>query len=222
MREVGKSLAVNVVILAILLGVSGHFFWFWAWLCVALMAVLQLAVVWGVFRKMPDLAKERSKIQPGTKSWDRFLVAGAAVLTPFAMYIVAALDRRFEWSQPVPLWFRLEGFALAALAGLLTFQAMAVNRFFSATVRIQSDRGHHVVDTGPYRKVRHPGYTGMILFHLGIPLLLGSWWALIPGGVCGALFVIRTALEDRTLRAELPGYAEYAARVPKRLLPLIW
>jgi protein-S-isoprenylcysteine O-methyltransferase Ste14 len=221
-RNVAKSLAVNAVVLAILLGVSGHPGWLGAWLCVALMAALQLSVVLVIFRKTPDLAKERSKIQPGTKRWDRFLVAGAAVFTPLAMYLVAALDHRFEWSQPLPLWFRLEGFALSALAGLLTFQAMAANRFFSATVRIQSDRGHYVVDSGPYRKIRHPGYTGMIAFHLGIPLLLGSWWALIPAGLSGALFVLRTALEDRTLRAELPGYAGYAARVRKRLLPAIW
>lgn len=222
MRSLGKILAVNVVILAILLGVSGHVAWLGAWLCVALMAVLQLAVVFGIYSKTPDLAKERSKIQPGTKSWDKFVVAGAAVFTPLALYVVAALDHRYGWSQPIPLWFRLEGFALSALAGLLTFQAMAANRFFSATVRIQSDRGHHVVDSGPYRKIRHPGYTGMIAFHLGIPLLLGSWWAFIPAGLCGALFVLRTALEDRTLQAELPGYAEYAARVPKRLLPAVW
>jgi|SRR5271157_1070371 len=222
MREVITSLTVNAIILAVLLLGSGRPGWIAAWACVALMGVLQFAVVLVIYRKTPDLAQERSRIQPGTKQWDKFIVAGATVIAPLAMFLVAALGKRFGWSSPVPLWVKLAGFALAAAGGLLTFQAMYINRFFATTVRIQTDRGHHVVNAGPYRYLRHPGYTGMIAFDLGVPLALGSWWALIPAAVAAALFVVRTALEDRTLQAELPGYAAYAARVRKRLLPLVW
>jgi protein-S-isoprenylcysteine O-methyltransferase Ste14 len=99
---------------------------------------------------------------------------------------------------------------------------MAVNRFFAVTVRIQTERGHAVADTGPYRYVRHPGYIGMIAFTLASPVALGSWRALVPAAVVAVALVVRTALEDRTLRAELPGYTDYAARVPQKLVPGLW
>jgi len=99
---------------------------------------------------------------------------------------------------------------------------MAANIYFSTTVRIQDDRGHRVVSSGPYQFVRHPGYVGMILIYLGAPIMLGSWWALIPGGLNGVAFIVRTALEDRTLQNELSGYSDYAGRVPYRLLPGVW
>jgi protein-S-isoprenylcysteine O-methyltransferase Ste14 len=99
---------------------------------------------------------------------------------------------------------------------------MLSNRFFSPTVRIQSDRGHQVISGGPYQIIRHPGYSGWILQMLAAPLALGSWWGLIPGLLSACLYGIRTALEDRTLHRELPGYTDYAARVRYRLLPGIW
>jgi protein-S-isoprenylcysteine O-methyltransferase Ste14 len=99
---------------------------------------------------------------------------------------------------------------------------MASNRFFSSVVRIQADRGHTVATGGPYRFVRHPGYAGFIAGSFGAALLLGSRWALLPALLSAVLLVVRTVLEDRTLRAELPGYAEYAARVRHRLLPHVW
>jgi protein-S-isoprenylcysteine O-methyltransferase Ste14 len=220
--HVVNSLLVNVVALAVLLLVSGRMDWIRAWLYVAIMGCLQIAVVLLVFRKNPDLARERSKIQPGTKLWDKIIVAGATVLAPLAMYLVAALDVRFAWAPPVPPGLTLAGFAICAAGGLLTFLAMRENRFFSTFVRIQTDRGHTVVDAGPYRHIRHPGYTGMIAFDLGTPFALGSYCALIPAAVAAGLFLLRTGLEDRTLRAELPGYSGYAARVRKRLLPYVW
>jgi protein-S-isoprenylcysteine O-methyltransferase Ste14 len=99
---------------------------------------------------------------------------------------------------------------------------MATNAFLSTRVRIQEDRGHRVVTTGPYRMVRHPMYAATIIGFAGVSLLLGSWWAFVPGAVCTVLFIIRTALEDRTLQAELPGYKDYAARTRYRLLPGVW
>ncbi len=104
----------------------------------------------------------------------------------------------------------------------ITAWAMAVNPFFSSVVRIQTDRGHHVVAAGPYRYVRHPGYAGMELVTLAGPILLGTLWGLVPAAVVGGAFALRAALEDRTLRDELPGYTAYAASVRSRLLPGIW
>ena len=99
---------------------------------------------------------------------------------------------------------------------------MAANAFFSMVVRIQEDRGHAVATGGPYRYVRHPGYVGMMLSLLGTPLLLGSLWALVPAGLATCLYVVRTALEDRTLQEELEGYKDYAGQVRRRLLPGVW
>ena len=105
--------------------------------------------------------------------------------------------------------------------GLMTW-AMIVNNFFSLVVRIQKDRGHTVVSSGPYAYVRHPGYIGGILFQLATPVMLGTLWALVPAGLAACLIVIRTVLEDKTLQAELDGYKDYAARVRYRLLPGVW
>jgi protein-S-isoprenylcysteine O-methyltransferase Ste14 len=105
--------------------------------------------------------------------------------------------------------------------GILTW-AQSVNKFFEKTVRIQTDRGHKVVDTGPYAIVRHPGYVGFMLFFVGGALCLGSLWALIPAGFASSLLVLRTRWEDRTLQAELPGYKEYAQRVHCKLIPGVW
>ncbi len=99
---------------------------------------------------------------------------------------------------------------------------MGVNPFFEKTVRIQTERGHHVIDSGPYRYVRHPGYVGLFGWSLSAPLLLGSWWAFIPATLSVFALVIRTALEDQTLRDELAGYEEYVSRVHYRLIPGIW
>lgn len=111
---------------------------------------------------------------------------------------------------------------LCLLGGGLFFWAMASNLFFSQVVRIQADRHHTVASTGPYHFVRHPGYMGMILFEFGLSMLLGSWWAILAAGLCAALLVVRTALEDRTLQTELPGYAAYARQVRYRLMPGVW
>jgi protein-S-isoprenylcysteine O-methyltransferase Ste14 len=99
---------------------------------------------------------------------------------------------------------------------------MHVNRFFSSVVRIQKDRGHQVVKTGPYRFVRHPGYTGMVAFTLATPLILGSRWAFVPAAITVGVMLLRTFLEDRTLHKELKGYAEYARTVRHKLVPAIW
>lgn len=174
-------------------------------------------------RKFPELIAERggSSQNEGIKAWDKVLMP-LGVIVGVIMLIVAGLDKRFEWSPELPLWLHVTGFALTALGYSLGTWATGVNRFFSAVVRIQRDRGHTVVSSGPYRYIRHPGYAGSAVSSFATPLLLGSLWALIPAALAVCHLIIRTVLEDRTLQAELKGYPDYAADVRFRLLPGVW
>jgi protein-S-isoprenylcysteine O-methyltransferase Ste14 len=176
---------------------------------------------WCIWRVNPELYAARINPHRGTKPWDKILI-GVAIPAMLAIFPVAALDAgRFHWF-PVPWWTCGLGYALL-LAGVgVGTWAEAVNKFFEVTIRIQSDRGQTVIDTGPYAVVRHPGYVGGILFCVGTALCLGSVWALLPAGLASALLVLRTLWEDQTLQAELPGYKEYTERVHYRLIPGVW
>lgn len=174
-------------------------------------------------RRNPDLLAERAHFDehPDTKPWDRVL-APAVALGSVVILIVAGLDVRFGWSPAFSLTVRLTGLALFVAGYLLGSYALIENRFFSVTVRVQDDRGHHVVSSGPYRWMRHPGYLGAGLGYTGMPALLSSLWAFLPSLALLVLLVVRTRLEDSTLQAELPGYRDYAGRVRYRLLPGVW
>jgi len=220
-RRIVQVLATGVILGVVLFASAGRLDWPMAWLYVGLyfVGVLVNGIVLG--RRSPELIKERGRGLRGTKSWDKVWVAISAPL-PLIMLAIAGLDAgRFVWSfMSLPL--AVAGLIVLVLAYAVIAWAMAANAYFSTAVRIQDDRGHRVVSSGPYRFVRHPGYVGMILMYLGTPVMLGSWWALIPGGLNALAFIVRTALEDRTLRDELPGYSDYATRVRYRLLPGIW
>lgn len=200
---------------------SGRAGWTRAWVYLGLTVAVQAASTLALARVSPDLLVERSRLRQGTKPWDKLLapvVAGGSLL----IFLVAALDVRFHWPPAVPAGWSAAALAVCGAGALLTHRAMVANRFFSATVRIQVERGHVVVDGGPYRRVRHPGYTGALAFTLASPLALGSWAALVPAAAIAAVLVVRTALEDRTLHRELTGYPDYARRVRYRLLPGLW
>lgn len=214
---------VALAILAILLFASaGTFNWPMGWVQLILQSIV--VAVYALFfrRHSPDLLAERSRLQPGTKAWDRPLVLFASGLLPLASWVIAGLDFRFGWSGPIPVglfWLGLVGW----LAGYgLVVWSMWENRFFSATVRIQSERGHTVMTGGPYRIVRHPGYVGAMLFQLATGFVLGSYWAVLPNFVAAVLYVVRTAREDATLQAELPGYQAFTHKTRYRLLPGVW
>jgi protein-S-isoprenylcysteine O-methyltransferase Ste14 len=139
------------------------------------------------------------------------------------MLVAAPLDVRYGWTAPLPSWVHITGNALVIIGFAILTWSMVTNRHFEATVRLQSDRDHHVMTGGPYRFVRHPGYVGTIIaFYFGTPLALGSAAMIVPALIGLITMVIRTALEDRTLQAELPGYAEFAQQTRYRLLPGIW
>ncbi len=217
-----KHFVMALVLILVLALVSGRWYWRRAWIYTGMMLGIQFAAGVALRRRSPDLLVERSRMQSGTKNWDKLLAPGVAILGPLAIWLVAAWDVRLHWPPPVPVPWSAAALAACALGALLTAWAMMTNRFFSATVRIQAERGHQVVEAGPYRYVRHPGYTGALAFTLASPVALGSWTALVPALVAALLVIVRTALEDRTLRAELPGYLAYAGRVPSRLVPGIW
>lgn len=201
--------------------IAGRWDWWAGWAFIILLTVgYTLNAVYNA-RKNPELMRRREELGAGTKGWDIACLA-VFMLTMIAVMLVGALDAgRFRWSA-MPWWLWFPGAALFAAHIWLLAWSMSVNPYFEKTVRIQTDRDHRVVDAGPYRAVRHPGYAGTLVGVLAMPLLLGSWWAFLPAGLCAACLVVRTALEDRTLRRELPGYADYAGRTRFRLLPGIW
>jgi len=172
----------------------------------------------------PGLMEERVKgfSARDVKPWDKILSPLMSFSVGFPPLIVAGLDHRFGWSPAFPLWLNILGLGLIALGYAFAGWALVENRFFSSVVHIQQDRGHAVCDTGPYHIVRHPGYFGNILPMPGLVLALSTLWTIIPAAFALVIAVIRTALEDKTLQAELPGYREYAQRVRYRLFPGIY
>ena len=202
---------------------AGRLDWLWGWAQLAVLAAVLAAHPLLLIPINPELLAEREQgfRGEGVKGWDRWL-AGLAAGMVFPMWVVAGLDLRFGWTGAMPLALHLGGLLAHVLGYALFLWAMVSNAFFAEGVRIQEERGHTVATGGPYRYVRHPGYAGAVVAGLATPFLLGSLWTLIPAGISAALYVLRTALEDRTLREELPGYAEYAQRTGYRLLPGLW
>jgi len=202
--------------------------WDWGWLEAWLYALLAIFgfIVSRILaaKRHPDLLAERAKFleHEDIKSWDKILsrlfgLGGA--LTP----LVAGLDMRAGWTaSEFSLGWKIIALILIILGYVIGTWALMENRFFSGVVRIQKERGHHVVDSGPYRWVRHPGYVGGLLAAFGTPILLDSLWTFGVVALYTAILILRTALEDRTLQAELPGYAEYVQQTRYRLFPGIW
>lgn len=213
---------MGVVIMGVALFWSaGRIDWWPAWALLAVMLAWIIAMGFAIIRFNPDLLAERLGPRKGGKQWD-MTIMGIVGLAELARLIIAGLDQRYGWTGGFPIAAQIAALAVCALGYALGVWATASNAFFSQIVRIQTERGHAVATGGPYQYVRHPAYVGTILYQLAMPVLLASWWALIPGGVNAILLVIRTALEDRTLQAELSGYADYARLVRHRLLPGIW
>ncbi len=159
---------------------------------------------------------------PGSAAaWDKALVTAAAILGLGALAVAGAQDR-LGWTPHLPRWTMVAGLVAVVAGNILFVWAAAVNRFFTRWVCVRRDLGHEVAREGPYRIVRHPGYLGWILVSLGVPPALGAAWAWAPMGGVMALIVVRTMLEDDLLRQELPGYAEYCGKVPRRLIPGVW
>jgi len=214
--------ATGLVVMGVVLFWSaGRIDWWPAWAALAVMAGWILATAIILIRLHPDLLAERLGPRKGAKSWDTAIMSLLGLIQ-LARYILAGLDQRNGWTGGFPAAAQLAAWAACALGYAMFVWAIAANAFFSQIVRIQPERGHTVVTGGPYRFVRHPAYLGAILYELAVPVLLASWWALIPSLLTAFLLLLRTALEDRALQAELAGYADYARQVRHRLLPGVW
>ena len=221
-RRLAERLFVIVAFFGLFLFLpAGTLAWRQAWVFLAVSGVTNLIALLALARLNPEIFAARRRIQPGTKQWDRILLLFLFVAM-CAIFLVAGLDaKRFHWSTP-PSWTLWLGYGLYLSGSALFTSAQAVNKFFELGIRIQSDRSHHVIERGPYRIVRHPGYVGACSLFIGTALALGSLWALVPAGCTCLIFVIRTKVEDQTLQTELRGYRDYAQRVRFRWVPGLW
>lgn len=218
---VAYAIGLPLVLLVLIFLPAGGLGWANGWVFVIVLILAFGASALYIARANPVIYRARSRFQPGTKGWDKVLLA---IILPTMMAIipVASLDAaRFHWSY-VPLWLAILGYIVLAAGIAVTARAQAVNPFFEPGVRIQSERDQRVIDGGPYRFVRHPGYVAALFMFFGVALGLGSLWALVPAALASAVLVLRTAWEDRLLRIGLPGYEDYAHRVRWRLMPGFW
>ncbi len=223
-RQWFRLALVYLLIPLFLLTCGGDPGWWQAWLYSLLIVAVGIGGRMWAELQHPGLTAERQNIEniQNAKAWDKVLAPLMAVSISYPLVIVAGLDHRYSWSPEFPLWLNIIGLILITLGYAFAAWAVAENRFFYSVVIIQTDRGHVVCDSGPYRYVRHPGYAGNLFSLFGIVLALGSVWTLLPVAVASVISVLRTVLEDRTLQEELPGYRDYTSRVGYRLIPGIF
>lgn len=210
-----------VVMGAALFWSAGRLDWWPAWATLAIMFAWILGTFLVILRHNPDLLAERLGPRKNAKPWDMKIMSVLGLLQ-LCRYIIAGLDQRFAWTGGFPHTVQISALIVCAAGYALVVWATSVNAFFSQIVRLQPDRGQYVIKSGPYLVLRHPAYLGAILFELAVPLLLASWWSFLPSILATGLLLLRTTLEDQTLKSELAGYAEYVNQVRFRLLPGIW
>ena len=223
-RKVWIALTIETFVFAILLfGSAGRLNWAAGWAFMILFLGSLWLLVLRLARRDPALLAERMKMkaQPGQPLWDRILLQTIIILW-FAWFVLAALDGgRFHWSK-APVWLQWLGGAAVPFAVWIFDWTFKENTFSAPVVRIQKERGHKVISSGPYAIVRHPLYAGALLLMPATALLLGSWYGVLGSMVVAACLVIRTIMEEKTLIQKLEGYPEYAQRVHYRLIPFIW
>jgi len=217
-----RIILAGLIFCGIILAFSGFKSSWRIWAYLALWVVTQSVNALIVERKNPGLMAERMRRKKDTEPWDKTVLSLYSLTALLFFPAVIGLELRLSQSLPWPWRVSAAGFLLYISAFAFATWAMVHNRHFEATVRIQTDRDHRVICDGPYRFVRHPGYIGGMIGLLAIPLILGSKWAFAPAGLAVVFLILRTALEDATLRKKLAGYAEYAAKVRYRLVPGIW
>ena len=219
--RIAASLAGVIAFAVAWFWIAGRANWVQGWVFLVSFVVFSSVLALRLARSDPDLVTERSHRAENVEPWDRVVITCYTVLM-FALLILSALDSgRCSWSA-VPSWVQILSWVPLCVGAGMIWHVMSVNAYLSSWARIQDDRGHVVVRRGLYRHVRHPMYLGIIIVFACVPLVLGSWWSLIPGLAIIGLFVYRTAREDRMLLDGLPGYHEYAAVVRYRLLPRVW
>lgn len=216
------KLFIGTFLFFVILFVSAGRIDYWQGLIYVMIGVIMFFLQATILRIAPELLNERSNPGEGTKKWDKILL-GLSFLVTISMYITAGLDSgRYHWSPDFHWSICVLGIILTISGQLLFLIAQKQNKFFSSTVRIQTDRNHTVCETGLYKIVRHPAYLGSIIQSLGFPLLFGSLWSIIPICLSIILLITRTDLEDKTLKSELKGYPEYSKKTRYRIIPYVW
>ncbi len=216
-----KGLITNVIFTAILFICAGRIDYIQGWIFLS-GNVLTTLMNFFTIRKNRELINERSNLGEGIKSWDKLLL-GLSAMIYLIIIVISGLDSgRFLWTKNFSWIISISGVVIMIIGQILFLTARSQNNFFSSVVRIQRERGHVVCDTGLYKTVRHPGYLGMILSLVGLPLITTSIWSIIPTLIAIILLLIRTSLEDKTLKMELDGYVEYSKKTRYKLIPLIW
>ncbi len=219
---VGQFVGLFIILAAALFIPAGTLAWVGGWVFLVLFCGFFLAVNLWLSSYNPGLLQERTHLGTSDQlGWDKLLFPLLAVF-PVAWLVFISFDAvRFHWS-PVPVGGQVAGLVVLLCSFYIFFLTFRENSYLSPVVRIQEERGHAVVSTGPYHYVRHPMYVGIVLFTLGTPLLLGSWYGVLVGLVLIVLVARRAVLEERTLRKELHGYPDYMAQVKYRLIPRVW
>ena len=207
------------LIAAILFLSAGSIRWSMGWAVVGLYACVMIATL-AFIQVDSEFLKNRINIDERTKYWDKYIAGILRFISPMGLLVVAGLDLRFRLSPQLPYALQILSLFIAALGYSLGIWAAATSDFYAGFMRIDQD--HTVVREGPYRYIRHPGYAGAILIQIGLPVALGSLWALVLGFIGSCLIVTRTYYEDRTLIRELSGYDQYSTSVAYRLLPGVW
>jgi protein-S-isoprenylcysteine O-methyltransferase Ste14 len=218
LKRLVQVFALLIFTTAVLFLSANNIKWVWGWIYIIIYLVY-IIINASILPK--ELIAERGKSKNNVKNWDKILNR-INIIPGLGLIVIGGLDQRFKWTPDLSIYVHFLGLVMYIAGSVLFSWSMMSNHFFSTLVRIQIDRDHKVATTGPYKIVRHPGYSGFILSSLGVPLILGSLWALIPALFTGILFVIRTVLEDRTLYLELDGYKEFTEKTRYRLIPGIW
>lgn len=221
---IARNVSLAIITSGLLFLGAGTLDWPWGWVFSLVFLLCWIGLSAALARWNPELLNERGKRNrdmTGTKRWDWVLLSVYSIVI-ISQPVVAGFDHRYGWSAEVNPVVLLAGNLIIIAAMALMAWAMVVNRFFDVTVRVGERQGHRVISSGPYRYVRHPGYAALVVIFIAMPVALGTWTALIPGVLGIVDFFIRTAMEDRALQAELPGYAEYARQTRWRLIPGLW
>lgn len=222
-----KPLIVQTLVLFVLTASAlflpaGTLAWTTGWIYIVLFFGFLLSVNAWLFRHNPGLLQERMSLRRADqKGWDKVLFPLLALLPLVWLAFIAFDAVRFQWS-PVPVWIQILGAVILLGSFYLFFLTFRENSYLSPVVRIQEERGHTVISTGPYHHVRHPMYAAFLLFMVGTPLLLGSWSGALLGLAYMLVLARRAVLEEQTLQKELHGYADYMTKVKYRIIPYVW
>ncbi len=220
-RFLMKALITSLIFSLILFLCAGKTNYFQGWVFLVINMITAIMNFWTI-RNEPELITERSKVGEGAKSWDKKILAFSSVIYLLNIVIAGLDSGRFQWSPDFHWSTYVLGIIVTIFGQVVFLKARNENKFFSSVVRIQAEREHKVCDTGIYKIVRHPGYLGMIISLSGFPLLTGSLYSIIPTFFAIILLIIRTKLEDETLKNELSGYTEYSKKTKHKLIPKIW